>query len=50
MIIRISKVEIAGPKGLLLETLELLRESRAFQVEAPPALAEQTEIGPLRAR
>lgn len=49
MIIRMSKVEIAGPKGLLLETLELLRESRAFQVDAPPALTEQAETGPLRA-
>lgn len=48
MIIRMSKIEIAGPKGEQLETLELLRESRAFQVDAPPALLGGAATGPLR--
>jgi len=34
MIVKMSKVEIVGPKDLLLETLNLLRCKGVFQPEA----------------
>lgn len=33
MIVRMSKVEIAGPKGLLQDVLSMLQESGIFQIE-----------------
>ncbi|WP_298035757.1 V-type ATPase 116kDa subunit family protein [uncultured Desulfuromonas sp.] len=43
MIVRMSKVEIVGPKGRLMETLTLLRERGVFQIE--PEIEELAEGG-----
>lgn len=43
MIVRMSKVEMVGPKGLLQEVLALLQESGVFQIE--PTAVEFIESG-----
>ncbi|MDI6729330.1 MAG: V-type ATPase 116kDa subunit family protein [Thermodesulfovibrionales bacterium] len=49
MIVRMSKVEIAGPKGLLQDVLSMLQESGIFQIE-PTTLGfvEKVEEGYIR--
>ncbi len=48
MIIRMAKVEILGPKPLLLDTLERLRETQAFQVDGVSAPAGDRLVPALR--
>lgn len=43
MIVRMSKVEIAGPKGMLQDVLSLLQETGIFQIE--PEVAGFIEMG-----
>src|SRR5512133_3135837 len=48
MIVRMSKLEIAGPKELLLEVLETIREQGTFQPEEDgPATAGHLVTPPL---
>src|ERR1700690_3032135 len=45
MIVKMSKVELVGPKGLLQDTLGLVRELGIFQIEPASVKYAGTELG-----
>lgn len=48
MIVKMSKIEIAGPKEMLQEALYLLRDMGIFQIEPGAAAGLHEKVGALK--